>query len=126
MTRATPRPNKPAKPRCPRQRIAPPPALRVTLTDEQLLERAEWVLATTQRLLASASDQNMPVTGDWRVNACDADRLLGLPAGTLANLKCRGEGPVYLKMGRHVSYGLRDLALWLWAHRHDPASQGFT
>lgn len=114
------------KRRSPRQPTALPIALRAKLTDEQMLERAEWIARTTQRLHTSACEQDMAVTGDWRIRASDAARLVNVSEGTLANLRSHGAGPAYLKVGRQVTYGFRDLAIWLWARRNDPDSQGFT
>jgi predicted DNA-binding transcriptional regulator AlpA len=38
---------------------------------------------------------------------------IGVPVGTLANWRCDGRGPRYLKVGRHVRYRVADLEAWL-------------
>lgn len=47
------------------------------------------------------------------VNPEEAAERLGLEASTLANMRWRGGGPPYLKVGGRVRYRLSDLADWL-------------
>ena len=46
----------------------------------------------------------------------DAAAYLQLAPGTLTNLRSRGDGPVYCKIGRRVVYRQADLDAWLDAH----------
>lgn len=43
----------------------------------------------------------------------DMAARIGVPVGTLANWRCDGRGPRYLKVGRHVRYRVEDLEAWL-------------
>ncbi len=43
--------------------------------------------------------------------------LLGFAPKTLANQRCRGEGPPFLKLGRLVRYDPEDVTLWISANR---------
>ena len=43
----------------------------------------------------------------------DVAARIGVPVGTLANWRCDGRGPRYLKVGRHVRYRVEDLEAWL-------------
>lgn len=43
----------------------------------------------------------------------DAARLYGLSVGTLANLRCRKEGPRYYRVGRKVLYLVSDIEEWI-------------
>jgi hypothetical protein len=43
----------------------------------------------------------------------DVSSMLGVPVATLANWRCAGKGPPYLRVGRHVRYRREDLELWL-------------
>ena len=51
------------------------------------------------------------------MNAAMAAVFTGLAVATLANLRCLGGGPLYLKLGRKVVYRRADLADWLGARR---------
>lgn len=46
-----------------------------------------------------------------------AANFLGLSAGWLELLRMRGGGPEYYKLGRRVSYAIRDLENWAEARR---------
>jgi len=46
------------------------------------------------------------------LNTTEAARYLGLGEGTLTKLRHYGGGPVFLKLGRRVTYDPRDLAKW--------------
>ncbi|EGL55725.1 hypothetical protein MAMP_02719 [Methylophaga aminisulfidivorans MP] len=43
------------------------------------------------------------------ITAQDAAKLLNISVGTLANWRCRGEGPVPTKIGKSVRYALEDI-----------------
>jgi len=45
--------------------------------------------------------------------ACEAAKMLGLAASTLAKLRLNGNGPTYCKLGRRVVYRRIDLEQWL-------------
>lgn len=47
------------------------------------------------------------------VSPSDAAERLGLTVGTLANLRYRGGGPAYIRVGNRIRYRLSDLATWL-------------
>lgn len=47
------------------------------------------------------------------VSPTDAAERLGVKASTLANWRCSGGGPAYIKVGGRVRYRLVDLADWL-------------
>ena len=51
-----------------------------------------------------------------------AAERLGLQPSTLANLRWRGGGPPYLKVGGRVRYRLTDLAAWLDTRVHTSTS----
>ena len=44
----------------------------------------------------------------------------GIPLGTWACWRARGEGPAYLKLGRLIRYRRRDVEMWLERHRVEP------
>jgi excisionase family DNA binding protein len=44
--------------------------------------------------------------------------LLSVPRRTLDTWAYRGEGPVYVRVGRHRRYDPADVRAWLEAHRH--------
>jgi hypothetical protein len=52
------------------------------------------------------------------VDTQEAAKFLGLSAGWLEVLRMRGGGPEYYKLGRRVSYAIRDLENWAEARRH--------
>ncbi len=39
--------------------------------------------------------------------------IYGIPAGTLANLRCQGRGPKFYRRGRRVIYFFTDVETWL-------------
>jgi len=43
----------------------------------------------------------------------EAAEMYGIPAGSLANLRCRREGPKFYKVGRKVLYLLEEFEAWL-------------
>jgi predicted DNA-binding transcriptional regulator AlpA len=52
-------------------------------------------------------------TSDRLLRPADVAERIGIPVGTLANWRCDGRGPRYLKVGRHVRYRAADLETWL-------------
>jgi hypothetical protein len=56
--------------------------------------------------------EEIHVSPDGRVNTAGAARFLGCSPKTLAHMRCRGEGPVFIKRGR-VFYYVSDLTEWL-------------
>lgn len=47
------------------------------------------------------------------VSSPDAARYLGLQEGSLRQMRMRGEGPRYYKIGRAVRYRISDLDKWI-------------
>jgi hypothetical protein len=47
----------------------------------------------------------------------EAARYLALSPSTLAKMRLRGDGPVFLKLNRAVAYDVRDLDAWLAGRR---------
>jgi excisionase family DNA binding protein len=60
-----------------------------------------------------------PLMGPGEVSA-----LLGLPVATLANWRCAGKGPPFLRVGRHVRYRRRDVDTWIDAQVRHPEAVG--
>jgi predicted DNA-binding transcriptional regulator AlpA len=55
----------------------------------------------------------------------DVSALLGLPVATLANWRCAGKGPPFLRVGRHVRYRRQDVETWVDAQvRHQETVAG--
>lgn len=48
----------------------------------------------------------------------DFAKLTGVPAGTQAQWRYRGVGPVFIKAGRRVLYSRRAVEEWLEANTH--------
>ena len=48
--------------------------------------------------------------------------MLGLPIATLANWRCSGKGPPFLRVGRHVRYRSQDVEAWIDDQIRDPGS----
>jgi predicted DNA-binding transcriptional regulator AlpA len=57
-----------------------------------------------------------------RLRAPEAARYLGLSPSTLAKMRLRGDGPVFLKLNRAVAYDSRDLDQWLADRRRASTS----
>ncbi len=57
------------------------------------------------------------------LNEAEAGRFLGLARQSLANLRCRGAGPPYHKLGSRVVYRISDLEKYLAQRRIDPVAQ---
>ncbi len=47
------------------------------------------------------------------LNQDEAAEALAVPARTLEAWRCRGGGPPFVRIGRHVRYRLRDLQAWI-------------
>ena len=43
----------------------------------------------------------------------DVEKIFGLNAGTLKNLRCQRKGPKYRKIGRKVIYVYNDVREWM-------------
>jgi hypothetical protein len=50
----------------------------------------------------------------------DAARILGLAPGSLNNMRQRGSGPPFVRIGASVRYARRDLAAFIDQHRVEP------
>ena len=50
----------------------------------------------------------------------DVAELLGVPVSTLANWRCAGHGPPYVRIGRHVRYRRADVEHWVGGRVRDP------
>ena len=57
------------------------------------------------------------------LRAPDAARFLGLAESTLAKMRLRGDGPMYVKCGRAVIYRECDLDAWLASLKRKSTSQ---
>lgn len=51
------------------------------------------------------------------LDGVQAARMLGLHRRTLENWRCRGEGPVFLRVGRAIRYRPSDVNAWLDGRR---------
>ena len=56
------------------------------------------------------------------INTARAAHYLGLSPRTLEKLRVTGGGPIFVKMGRRVSYCIQDLDAWVDAHRRNSTS----
>ncbi len=54
------------------------------------------------------------------IRPTDLAELLGVPVATLANWRCAGKGPPFLKVGRYVRYRPRDVERWIAARVTTP------
>lgn len=52
-----------------------------------------------------------------------AARRTGLKEATLANMRCRGDGPAFLKISKFVRYDSCDLDQWMRSRRYTSTSQ---
>jgi len=43
----------------------------------------------------------------------ELSKKFNIPVGTLANLRCQGRGPAYIKYGRKILYPLSEMEKWL-------------
>jgi hypothetical protein len=76
----------------------------------------EAIQLATNRLLLYATQQDIVVSGDLRVNERAAARLLGYSAGHLKAMRLQGNGPRFYAIGLdggRFSYRLDDLASWV-------------
>ncbi len=53
----------------------------------------------------------------------EVSRVLVIPAGTLANWRWMGTGPLFLRVGRHVRYRRTDVEAWIDAQVHSAANR---
>ncbi|MEX2222777.1 MAG: AlpA family phage regulatory protein [Candidatus Rokuibacteriota bacterium] len=54
----------------------------------------------------------------------DAARFVGLSESSLEKLRCRGDGPAFIKIGsRAVGYLVADLDAWLVSRRRSSTSE---
>ena len=56
------------------------------------------------------------------VSTEEAARLLGVSAGYLNNLRVKGGGPSFIKIGTRVSYDQSDLVDWLASRKRSSTS----
>jgi predicted DNA-binding transcriptional regulator AlpA len=54
------------------------------------------------------------------IDTCAIARLTKTSKSYWEKLRCRGEGPKYIKRGRLVLYWLSDVEVWLEAHAVTP------
>jgi excisionase family DNA binding protein len=59
-------------------------------------------------------------TRDELLTTAEAADWLKLPPAQLVQLRYRGVGPAYTRLGRHVRYARSDLQRWIDAGRVDP------
>jgi|DEB19_MinimDraft_2_1074335.scaffolds.fasta_scaffold34554_2 predicted DNA-binding transcriptional regulator AlpA len=57
------------------------------------------------------------------VDTAGAAELTGFAEKTLENMRSRGDGPPFLKLGRLVRYDPRDLEAWKAARRFNSTSE---
>ena len=50
---------------------------------------------------------------DQAVDQNEVARITGVPTRSLEAMRCRGDGPSYLKIGKRVRYFRRDVFHWL-------------
>lgn len=53
---------------------------------------------------------------DEAVNAREAAEMIGKSPAALTQMRCRGNGPAYVKVGKTVMYRRRDVLDWLRVH----------
>lgn len=53
----------------------------------------------------------------------EAAEFVGLTNDSLANLRWKGGGPIYFKVGRYVRYDPADLTAWMRSRRYTSTSQ---
>ena len=73
------------------------------------------------------SIEHSPLRASKKLRAPAAAEHVGLSTSTLAKMRCRGDGPPYIKAGpRVVVYDVADIDRWLAARRRrstsDPGS----
>ena len=59
----------------------------------------------------------MLVDPEKKLTPKEAAQRIGLASGHLANLRSRGTGPAFLKLGRKVMYTLGDVDAWVASKR---------
>jgi hypothetical protein len=55
--------------------------------------------------------------GSRYLSAAKVAELLDTSPGVLANLRCHGEGPPYIKFRRRILYDIYDLEEWIGRHK---------
>ncbi|MBF0213383.1 MAG: helix-turn-helix domain-containing protein [Magnetococcales bacterium] len=53
----------------------------------------------------------------------DAARFIGLSESTLEKMRCRGDGPLFSKLGRTVVYDRANLVAWMEARKVKSTSE---
>jgi predicted DNA-binding transcriptional regulator AlpA len=61
-----------------------------------------------------------------RLNTDEAARYCGLAKATLDQLRSKGGGPIYIKLGRRVIYDTADLDQWLAAQKFKSSAEEIT
>jgi hypothetical protein len=64
-----------------------------------------------------------PVTPAPRLNVEEAAAHLHISPSFLNRARCRGDGPIFLKIGTRVVYDVADLDAWLASKRHQSTSE---
>ena len=59
------------------------------------------------------SQETVLVLPDGRLKTCEAAKYLGLSKKTLANYRCYGQGPKYIKRGKIIFYFKDELDKWI-------------
>ena len=60
------------------------------------------------------------------IRTSGAAAITGLSISTLNKLRCAGDGPAFLKLGRAVRYDRRDLDQWLDERRRKNTSEALS
>src|SRR6187402_2071482 len=72
-----------------------------------------------QTLASEAPTVLAPLPSDDRlIPAAQLPRFIGLAAQTLARLRCEGNGPQFVKIGRLIYYRASDVRDWLAKRRY--------
>jgi predicted DNA-binding transcriptional regulator AlpA len=50
------------------------------------------------------------------LNPEEASEYVGLAAGTLANMRTRGDGPKFRKIAGRIRYDRQDIDIWIESH----------
>lgn len=65
----------------------------------------------------------MKTTNDEILSSQDAAQFIGLSASTLAKMRLRGDGPIFIKTGRRVFYARLDLLDWVESRKFSSTSE---
>ena len=75
--------------------------------------------AHRETLASEAPTVLAPLPSDDRlIPAAELPRFIGLAAQTLARLRCEGNGPPFVKIGRLIYYRASDVRDWLAQRRY--------